>query len=203
MDIGQKIKLLREEQGLTLEELGKKVGVGKSTVRKWETGLIANMRRDKIAKVAEALNVDPSFLMGWDTKQLRTSGQTTLLDDIPVTTPLSYGEHALIKSFRNHTSAEQADFIKICNKYDSLTEQGKIMFLSFLDSMDSVPGMIKPISVDSSQLQASDCNGINIFDFFKEINSEKVLNAAHERTDIKVTEKMRKHDDDIMDEEDF
>lgn len=66
MDIGQKIKALREEKGMTLEELGDKVGVGKSTVRKWETGMIANMRRDKIAKVAEALDTDPSFLMGWE-----------------------------------------------------------------------------------------------------------------------------------------
>lgn len=66
MEIGQKIKTLREEKGMTLEELGAKVGVGKSTVRKWETGMIANMRRDKIVKVAKALGTDPSYLMGWD-----------------------------------------------------------------------------------------------------------------------------------------
>lgn len=65
MDIGDKIKQLREEKGMTLEELGNKVGVGKSTVRKWETGMIENMRRDKIKKVADALNVTPDYLMGW------------------------------------------------------------------------------------------------------------------------------------------
>lgn len=32
---------------------------------------------------------------------------------------------------------------------------------------------------------------------------ELLLNAAHERTDIKVTDAMRKHDDDIMDDDDF
>ena len=51
---------------MTLEELGNKVGVGKSTVRKWENGMIANMKRDKILKVAEALNTTPAYLMGWD-----------------------------------------------------------------------------------------------------------------------------------------
>ena len=66
MDMGQKIKALREEKGMTLEELGNKVGVGKSTVRKWETGMIANMKRDKISKVADALGVKPSYLMGWE-----------------------------------------------------------------------------------------------------------------------------------------
>ncbi len=32
---------------------------------------------------------------------------------------------------------------------------------------------------------------------------EPLLNAAHERVDIKVTDEMRKHDDDIMDSDDF
>ena len=66
MEIGEKIKFLRMRQGMTLEELGLKVGVGKSTVRKWETGQIANMRRDKIASLADALNVSRSYLMGWE-----------------------------------------------------------------------------------------------------------------------------------------
>jgi transcriptional regulator with XRE-family HTH domain len=35
------------------------------------------------------------------------------------------------------------------------------------------------------------------------VMAEPLLNAAHERTDIKVTEEMKKHDDDIMDDENF
>lgn len=66
MDMGEKIKFLRLDRNMTLEELGNKVGVGKSTVRKWETGMIANMKRDKILKVAEALDTSPAYLMGWD-----------------------------------------------------------------------------------------------------------------------------------------
>lgn len=65
MDMGRKIEMLRKEKGMTLEELGDKVGVGKSTVRKWENGMIANMRRDKIAKIANALGVSPAYLLGW------------------------------------------------------------------------------------------------------------------------------------------
>lgn len=66
MELGAKIKMLREQKNMTLEELGNAVGVGKSTVRKWENGMIANMRRDKIAKVAAALDVSPGYLMGWE-----------------------------------------------------------------------------------------------------------------------------------------
>lgn len=66
MDMGEKIYHLRTQKGLTLEELGNMVGVGKSTVRKWENGMIANMKRDKILKVSEALGTSPAYLMGWN-----------------------------------------------------------------------------------------------------------------------------------------
>ena len=65
-ELGNKIKMLREEKGMTLEELGNKVGVGKSTIRKWEVGMIANMRRDNLQKVAAALGVNPNYLMGYE-----------------------------------------------------------------------------------------------------------------------------------------
>ena len=56
----------RLELGKTLEEIGAVVGVSKGTVQRWESGNISNMRRDKIAKLAEALEVSPAQLLGWD-----------------------------------------------------------------------------------------------------------------------------------------
>lgn len=64
-DTGRRIKELRTEKGWTLEQLGDAVGVNKSTVRKWETGMIKNMRRDKLAMIAKALSTTPAYLMGW------------------------------------------------------------------------------------------------------------------------------------------
>ena len=66
-DMAKKIKELRLANDLTLEQVADIVGVGKSTVRKWETGMIANMRRDKIAALAQALHTTPEYLMGWST----------------------------------------------------------------------------------------------------------------------------------------
>ena len=63
--MARKIKELRLANGLTLEQVADVVGVGKSTVRKWETGMIANMKRDKIALLAKALSTTPAYLMGW------------------------------------------------------------------------------------------------------------------------------------------
>lgn len=82
MDMGDMIKELRAQQGMTLEELGKKVGVGKSTIRKWETGEIANMRRDKIARLADALNVSPGYLMGWDIDVDQSNNRGTISNNI-------------------------------------------------------------------------------------------------------------------------
>lgn len=66
MDVKDIIRKRRLELGLTYEELGNAIGVGKSTVRKWETGLIENMRRDNIVALAKALNISPALIMGWD-----------------------------------------------------------------------------------------------------------------------------------------
>ena len=65
-NMGAKIKDKRTELKMTLAELGKRVGVQASTVRKWETGFIKDIRSDKIKKVAQALNVTPAYLMGWE-----------------------------------------------------------------------------------------------------------------------------------------
>lgn len=67
--MAKRIKDLRTEKKLTLEQVADVVGVGKSTVRKWETGMIANMKRDKISSLAKALGTTPEYLMGWDDKK--------------------------------------------------------------------------------------------------------------------------------------
>lgn len=60
------LKAKRLEKNMTLEEVGKLVGVGKSTVRKWENGMIENMGRDKIVSLSKALNISPLEILGMD-----------------------------------------------------------------------------------------------------------------------------------------
>lgn len=91
--MAQKIKDLRQQRGMTLEEVATIVGVGKSTVRKWETGMIANMKRDKIAKLAQALGTTPAYLMGWEENQEENANS-------PDHIQLTEGEEMLLKLFR-------------------------------------------------------------------------------------------------------
>ena len=63
MRINEFIKARRLQRGMSLEDVGKIVGVGRSTILKWEQGDIKNMRRDKIAKLSEALDIEPTVLL--------------------------------------------------------------------------------------------------------------------------------------------
>lgn len=65
MDFKSILKNRRAELGLTLDEVARYVGVSGATVSRWEHGDIENIRRDKIAKLAEVLQVTPTYLMGW------------------------------------------------------------------------------------------------------------------------------------------
>ena len=55
MDINQKLKKRRLDLGLTMSELSKRVGVSEATITRWESGDIANMKRDKIVLLAKAV----------------------------------------------------------------------------------------------------------------------------------------------------
>ena len=98
--MAQRIKTLRQEKGLTLEQVADIVGVGKSTVRKWETGMIANMRRDKIADLAKALGTTPAYLMGW-------KEEDTKKEESPSEPQLTEGEKVLVDLFRRVPEDQQ------------------------------------------------------------------------------------------------
>lgn len=64
--IGDRIKIKRLANSMTLEELGSKIGVSKVTIYKYENNDITNIPSDKIELLADALRVTPSYLMGWE-----------------------------------------------------------------------------------------------------------------------------------------
>ena len=79
---GERLKKRRLELNLTLEEVGNIVGVAKSTVRKWETGAIENMKSDKISLLAKALQVSPAFIMGLENTEPNISKEQQLINTI-------------------------------------------------------------------------------------------------------------------------
>lgn len=74
MKVNELISNKRKELGLTLEEVANKVGVSKSTVKKWESGYIKNMRRDNMALLADALHISPMDLLNDNSSVNDTTG---------------------------------------------------------------------------------------------------------------------------------
>ena len=73
-EVANKIKARRIELGLTLEDVAQAVGVGRSTVRKWETGMTTLAHRSLLAAAVatsiDALAVGVSFAFQEDVKLL-------------------------------------------------------------------------------------------------------------------------------------
>ena len=78
---GERIRAARLAAGMTQNELAQKVGVKFAAIHKYEAGLIVNLKRDTIAKLAEALNVKPSFLLCIDDETPAETGERQVTDD--------------------------------------------------------------------------------------------------------------------------
>ena len=76
--MGMRIHNKRRELDLTLEELGKKLGVQKSAISKWEKGEVVNIKREYIDKMAKIFDVSPQWLMGYE-----TASEVTLTYEAP------------------------------------------------------------------------------------------------------------------------
>lgn len=64
MEFRDILRTRRKALGLTLEEIAQATDVTRATVQRWESGSISNVRYDKLAKLADVLQVTPAFLMG-------------------------------------------------------------------------------------------------------------------------------------------
>lgn len=63
MTLGEKIRTRRIQLGMTMEDLGKKIGVQRSAINKYEKGIITDLKRSTIADLARALDVPPIYLL--------------------------------------------------------------------------------------------------------------------------------------------
>lgn len=121
MDFKDLIYNRRTELNLTMEELGKKVGVSRATVQRWESGEIKNVRRDKIAKLADALQSTPSYLMGWDEEQVFPKNLKNLIQnkdiDIQKLSKETNIDTYRINQFLGHTDDPTFQEVKLLATY--------------------------------------------------------------------------------------
>ena len=64
--MSNRIKEIRKNRELTLLQLAEMLGVSESTVQRYESGNIKNLKYETMINLAEILDCTPAYLMGWD-----------------------------------------------------------------------------------------------------------------------------------------
>lgn len=158
MSIKDILKDRRLELQLTLEDVAKRVGVSPATISRWESGDIANMRRDRIAALAEALQISPAVIMGWDVDTPIPPGtHRPQFKKVPM---LGYAAAGLPLEDLN----QDTPYYDVDNKYDvdfCITVRGDSMIdanindgdIVFIKSMPEVPnGRIACVEIDNEKV---------------------------------------------------
>lgn len=71
ISVGLRIKERRKQLKMSAEELGRRLGKDRSTIYRYEKGEIENLPIELLTPIAEALNVTPEYLMGWEANDAR------------------------------------------------------------------------------------------------------------------------------------
>jgi len=155
-DFSKIIRDRRAELGLTLEELGNEVGVGKSTIRKWEQGTIKQVKRDKIAKLAKALRIDVALLVAdEDNSDIVYAGNIFKpnFQTVPIIGTIACGEPILaqenVEGLATKSDHIEADFALWC-KGDSMTPRfndGDLVFIRQQSDVDN--GQIAAVLIEN------------------------------------------------------
>lgn len=72
MNIGQRIRELRINSGLSQTEVAIKLNTTKQNIYKYENSIITNIPLEKIEALAKLFNVSPSMLVGWSDNNSNT-----------------------------------------------------------------------------------------------------------------------------------
>lgn len=113
---GAKIRELRQISDMSQEELGRKVGVQRAAINKYETGKVENIPIKTIEKIAEVFEVSPTYIVGWSDKHAN---------------PLS-AEVKVLQGVRTFYGKESVELLE---GFVHLTPKGKQRVHQYLDDM--------------------------------------------------------------------
>lgn len=114
--VGERIKHLRLLADMSQEDLGKRVGVQRAAINKYEKGSVTNIPIATIEKIAYIFNVSPNYLVGWDTVEVnQLSAEVKVLQGVK----RFYGK----------------DAVEVIEIYTQLNSTGKKRVLQHLDDM--------------------------------------------------------------------
>ena len=142
--LASRLKAARKAKGLTLDELAARLGTSKQTIHRYENGIISNIPHEKIVRLAEALEIQPSELMGWSDFSSFNNIVPVKIKRLPILGSISCGEPIYAEQEHDgyavtdgHTDA---DFCLIA-RGDSMTGariyDGDVVFIRSQSSVDN------------------------------------------------------------------
>lgn len=116
--VSDRIKKLRVSAGMTQEQLGEILGVGKATVQKYESGQIQNLKTTHIKKLCEIFHKKPHYFIFDDLEKFENN-DGKLLENI--------------ESFCGKSAAEHFE------KFMSLNVAGQTKALEYVSDLLQIP----------------------------------------------------------------
>lgn len=90
IEIGKRIRIAREKRGLNKKELAQKIQVADSTIKRYEDGDIKKIKMPVIESIANALHVNPMWIIGKDVSmECRSINFTSTPIDCPFNSALA------------------------------------------------------------------------------------------------------------------
>ena len=137
MTMGDRIKELRTEAGMTQEELADKLGMQKSAIAKYENGRVENIKQSTIRKMAELFGRSPSYVMGFTDAPLPSNVSVPAAYPVPILGTIGCGEGPIGEQnfdgffYIDHSiHADYALHTKGDSMIDAGIQDGDIAFLS-------------------------------------------------------------------------
>lgn len=81
MNMGDRIRELRKQRGLTQEELAAKLGLKDSAIAKYENGRVENIKRSIISNMASVLECSPAYLLCLDDDVVEPAAVDFIISD--------------------------------------------------------------------------------------------------------------------------
>lgn len=122
MNIGENIKHFRKLKKMTQKQLGELCGIAEPNIRKYELDK-QNPKRETIEKIAEALEINPTILLGWENDYNPNSKlaiESSLIEEIQ----RQYGKDAvqLIQNFTALNAVGKAKALETISDLSSISK---------------------------------------------------------------------------------
>ena len=145
MELGERIRMLRRKCGYSMEGLGQALGVSRQTIHRYESGVIENIPRAKIARMAELFGTTSASLLGFEDAVFSYDGvvpvgrrRIPVLGEIACGAPVYADEQ--IESYAVEDDGLRADFC-LRARGDSMTGariyDGDLVFVRACSSVEN------------------------------------------------------------------